>query len=272
MRAFLAIAALVAANAFAQIGGPVIGQASTITPPSVTSPIITATTKFLAADGLTGTPSYTFTNFPTSGIYTSSGNLRFTVAGTTVGGTLGSGLYGTVIDIGGNGDAILARPASNSIRFGLSGTVNTTSRTEMNKAVASIADAVATSVMTITIPNAAHSASLLVRLTCSLGAGGTIGANEATATNTYVVAITRTAGVNATAAISVASGGAATAVAGAATVTATATLAAVVGAVGAPNTIDVQATVTRSAGSSTNHTCLVYGQLMNANVTGVTIS
>lgn len=68
MRAFLAVAALVAANAFAQIGGPVIGQASTITPPSVTSPIITASTKFLAADGTAcSAPSYAFTSATTTG-------------------------------------------------------------------------------------------------------------------------------------------------------------------------------------------------------------
>jgi hypothetical protein len=170
-------------------------------------------------------------------------------------------------------DTGITRAAANSVQFGSGSlTVATaTSRTELNKAVASISDAVATSVLTITVPNAAHSASLLVRLTCSLGAGGAIGANEATATNTYVIALTRTAGVNATAAISTAFGGAATAVAGAATVTATAAMSAVSGAVGATNTFTVNATVTRSGGSSTNHTCLVYAQEMNANATGITI-
>lgn len=167
--------------------------------------------------------------------------------------------------------AVIARVADNSLRFSATA-VTTTSRTEMNKAVTAIANAVATSVLTITIPNAAHSASLLVRVTGSLGAGGAIGANEATATNDYVVAITRTAGVAAVAAISAASGAAATAVAGAATVTCTATLAAVGGAVGATNTIDVQVTISRSGGSSANHTCLVYAVLMNANVTGITIA
>jgi hypothetical protein len=169
-------------------------------------------------------------------------------------------------------DTSLARVAANSIIFGGGSAATTTSRTEMNKAVAAISNNVATSVLTITIPNAAHSASVQVRLTCSLGAGGAIGANEATASNTYLITITRTAGVNAAAAISSAFGAAASAVAGAATVTATAALSSVSGAVGATNTFDVNATVARSAGSSDNHTCLVYGVLMNANVTGITIS
>lgn len=168
-------------------------------------------------------------------------------------------------------DVYVVRATTNSIRWAAN-SLTTTSRTELNKTVAAIANAVATDVLTITIPNAAHSASLLVRVTCSLGAGGAIGANEATATNTYIIALTRTAGVNAAAAISATSGAAATAVAGAATVTGTAAMSAVVGAVGATNTFTVQATVSRSGGSSDNHTCLVYAQLMNANATGITIA
>lgn len=169
-------------------------------------------------------------------------------------------------------DTSIVRASANSLRFGGTTNATTTARTELNKAVASISNAVATTVLTITIPNAAHSASLLVRVTGSLGAGGAIGANEATASNAYIVTVTRTSGVNAVAAISSAFGGAAAAVAGAATVTCTAALAAVSGAVGASNTIDVQATISRSAGSSTNHTCLVYAQLMNANAAGITIA
>jgi hypothetical protein len=171
-------------------------------------------------------------------------------------------------------DATIMRAAANSLQFAGGGTAAgaATGRTELNKSVTGIADAAATSALTITIPNAAHSASLLVRVTGSLGAGGTIGANEATATNTYLIALTRTAGVNATAAISAASGAAATAVAGAATVTCTAAMSAVSGAVGATNTFTVNVTITRSAGTSTNHTCLVYAQLMNANATGITIA
>jgi hypothetical protein len=174
--------------------------------------------------------------------------------------------------IGSGNDVTIFRAGPNSLRFAPTSAATTTSRTELNSAIASIPDAVATAALTITIPNAAHSASLLVRVTGSLGAGGAIGANEATATNTYLIALTRTAGVAAVASISAALGGAAVAVAGAATVTCTAAMSAVSGAVGATNTFTVNVTITRSGGASTNHTCLVYAQLMNANASGITIA
>lgn len=139
-------------------------------------------------------------------------------------------------------------------------------------AVTAIANNVATTVATITIPNAAHSATIKFTVVGSLGAGGAIGANEASAANSYFVTIARTAGVNAVGAISSAFGAAASAVAGAATVTSVLTLAAVSGAVGATNTIPVQVTIARSGGSSTNHTALVTWEILNANATGVTVA
>lgn len=257
------------------IDGTVIGGS---TPAAATGTVVTATTKMLIPDGSVGTPGIGFTSMDDgtgTGIYSSSGGIMdFAANGIR---TLAIG-NNSVFIIGSAGvvwgtsnDTAVVRAAANSLQFGTT-SATTTSRTEMNKAVASIADATPTAVLTITIPNAAHSASVLVRVTGSLGAGGAIGANEATASNTYIVTLTRTAGVNATAAISSAFGSAATAVAGAATVTATAAMSAVSGAVGATNTFTVNVTITRSGGSSTNHTCLVYAQLMNANATGITIS
>lgn len=140
------------------------------------------------------------------------------------------------------------------------------------KPVTAIANGVATTVATITIPNAAHSFAVRFTIVGSLGAGGAIGANEATATNTYVVAGSRTAGVNAVLAISSASGAATPNVAGGATITATLALAAVSGAVGATNTCAVQVTITAGSGSSTNHTALVVWEVMNANASGVTVA
>lgn len=140
------------------------------------------------------------------------------------------------------------------------------------KSTTGITDAAATTVATITIPNAAHSATIRFTVVGSLGAGGAIGANEASASNSYIVTIARTAGVNAVAAISSAFGAAASAVAGAATVTATLSLAAVSGAVGATNTIAVQTTITKSGGSSANHTALVSWEILNANASGVTVA
>lgn len=252
---------------------------------TLVNPTFTGVASF--ADGAVGAPSVAGTNFPTSGMYwVSLGSIStpvITAAGTAMlafrQGVASLSMnaahqlaWTTTTAVSGTEDTHIARVAANSLRFGTTLGSNVTSRTEINKAVAAIANAVATDVLTITIPNAAHSASVLVRVTGSIGAGGAIGANEATATNTYVISVSRTAGVNAVAVISSAFGAAASAVAGATTVTATAAMSSVSGAVGATNTFTVQATISRGGGSSTNHTCLVYAQLMNANSSGITLS
>jgi len=139
--------------------------------------------------------------------------------------------------------------------------------------VSSIADATATRVCRITVPNAAHSASVLVRLTGSLGAGGAIGANEASETISYIVGVTRTSGVAAVATISTGFGDSGSvAVVGATTIAVTAALTNNAEGVGVSNTIDVKATITKGGGSSANHTCMVLGEVINANATGVTIT
>jgi hypothetical protein len=144
--------------------------------------------------------------------------------------------------------------------------------TKFVKVTTAIADNTATPVMTITIPNAAHAASILVRVVGSLGAGGAIGAFEASASNSYVVTIARTTGVNAVGTVSAVFGAAAANVAGAATVTSTCVLSAVSGAVGASNGFTVNATVTKSGGASTNHQCLVVAEVLNSQATGITLS
>jgi len=147
-----------------------------------------------------------------------------------------------------------------------------TSRVEINKAVTAIADATATAVFTVTVPNAAHSASIRVKLVGSIGAGGAVGAREATSTVEYDVVVTRTAGANAVAAISSAFGSASVAVAGATTVTTTGDLGAISGAVGATNTFTIRVTITKGGGASANHTCLAFAELLNAAATGITIA
>ena len=144
--------------------------------------------------------------------------------------------------------------------------------TKIQKTVTGIADAVPTTVLTITIPNAAHSATIVLTEVGSLGAGGAIGANEASSSKSYCIVVTRTPGVNAVATVSLAFGSAAAAVAGATTCGASIAAAAVSGAVGATNTIDLQVTVARGGGASDNHTCLVLAEVLNANATGVTIA
>lgn len=150
---------------------------------------------------------------------------------------------------------------------------NATSRVEINKAVTTFTNNVAKAVLTFTVPNAAHSASFLVRIVGSMGAGGAVGANESTQSATYIVDITRTAGVNAVATIGATYGQpAAASVAGAANIATTAALSAISGAVGAANTFTVDVTLARSAGTADNHTALVHCSLLNANATGVTVA
>jgi hypothetical protein len=245
-----------------------------------TSPVsnITSTGQFLAADGTANAPGFAFTSDADgtgTGFYRSAANeISASSNGTQVFRLLSGSLSVNALRLDtSNLDTILARAAANSVQFGGSNTIGAaTTRVELNKAVTGITNAAATDVLTVTIPNAAHSASLEIRVTGSLGAGGAVGANEATATNTYVVSITRTAGVATVVTVSSAYGAAASAVAGAATVTCTAAATAMTGAVSATQTFTMQATISRSAGSSTNHTCLVYAKLMNANATGITIA
>ena len=144
---------------------------------------------------------------------------------------------------------------------------------KITKAVTAIANAVATAVLTVTIPNASHSGVLRVRLAASLGAGGAIGANEASAGIAYDIAFARTPGVNAVAAIAAAVGSTGSAaVAGADTITVTAAVSAVSGAVGASNSFTINVTITRGGGGSSNHTCQVIAELLNANASGITLS
>lgn len=140
------------------------------------------------------------------------------------------------------------------------------------KAITGIADNTATSAFTVTIPNAAHSATVRVTLCGSLGAGGAIGANEATGTITYDFSIARTLGVNAVVGTSTAFGSSSAAVTGAATITITGSASAVSGAVGATNTFNIQVTIAHGSGASTNHTCCARAELINANSSGITIA
>ena len=254
----------------------------------LSNPTITGAAGF--ADGTVTAPSIAWTSDQdgtgTGFFRTEADAIAISIGGTATGQWGGSAVglrfrssrvlsWSSAADTTSASDLALSRAAANSIQF--SGTTAATSgavtsRTEINKATSAIANAAATTVLTVTIPNAAHSFSIELRVTGSLGAGGAVGANEASATNMYVITGTRTAGVACVVAISSAFGAAAAAVAGAATVTCTAAVTAMTGLVSATQTFDIQVTISRSGGSSTNHTCVTHAALLNANVTGVTIA
>lgn len=131
-----------------------------------------------------------------------------------------------------------------------------------------IADNVATTVLTVTIPNANHAAWIELHFFSSNG-GASAFASSRIARSAIVVA--RTTGANAVAtAIALANPAIATVAAGA-THTLALTVGAVSGAVGAANTFDIQVTIDDSAGSGSNQ-CITYVELTNSESSGITIA
>jgi hypothetical protein len=247
----------------------------------------TFTGPVLLPDGLVSAPTLLFNGDTITGWYQPSANqwawtahatnaaILFASNGIRVSSANIFGWSSAASAAGGTLDTALARAAANSIVFGGTGTTAgaVTSRTEINKTVTGITDAAATATFTVTIPNAAHTATIEFELTGIIGAGGAIGAHEAAATTSGKVIVTRTAGVNAVAsAVSTAFGAVAANVAGATTVTVAAAVSAISGAVGATNTFTINVTITKAGGSSANHICLCYAKVMNSNASGVTIS
>lgn len=141
------------------------------------------------------------------------------------------------------------------------------------KNTSAIADNTATTIFTVTIPNAANAATITIGLTASLGAGGAIGAFEESLTAFGAIILTRTAGVATTAVATALTNTGKTNVAGAdSTATLAYSVTAMTGAVGATQTFNVQVTIAHGGGSSTNHTCLAEATVYNANAAGVTIA
>lgn len=239
----------------------------------------------LATDGGLNAPGLSLAGLPSSGWSNGGGVFQFSISGSlqyywNSGETRWRQNYAHNFmasggSIGGSVNAAYAHAGSNAFIY--AGSASPTpgtaiSRLEINKEVTAIADATATTVFTVTVPNASHSAVIEVNLAGKIGAGGAIGAGEATGNISYQIAIARTAGVNAVAGISAAYGSTTAAVAGATTITVAATLGAVAGAVGASNTFTIQVTITKGGGASANHTCLAYARVMNSNATGVSIA
>lgn len=142
------------------------------------------------------------------------------------------------------------------------------------KNISSIANGVATTIATITIPNGAHSAGVFVQGLAWIGAGGAIGAHEGAQAFTRTIVLTRTAGVGTTSSSDDVTGGdfASTNVAGGTAVTLNFAPAAASGGVGATQTVALQATISRGSGSSTNHRCICTIELINAESSGISIA
>lgn len=143
--------------------------------------------------------------------------------------------------------------------------------TKILKKKTGLADAAFTSLASVNVPNSAISASLKIRVTGSLGAGGAIGANESSATIECDVTIARTAGLTCVVTQSASYGSAAAAVAGAATCTVAIDSSLIAGAAGAVQTIIIRVAVTRGSGASTNHTATASIECLNMNDSGVLV-
>lgn len=142
----------------------------------------------------------------------------------------------------------------------------------LTKTVTGIADATATTVLTVTVPNAAHSATIPIVINGSIGAGGAVGADECTATAYGQVVLTRTAGLATVATATTLADTGSACVAGATTITLAYSVTSMTGANSATQTFNIQVTITKGGGASANHIAVVEADVLNANASGVTVS
>jgi hypothetical protein len=143
---------------------------------------------------------------------------------------------------------------------------------EFVKEVTAIPENTATTILTVTVPNAAHACALEIDVMGRQGAGGTIGADESVSVSKYLGAISRTAGVASVVAMGAQLGVANAKVAGGDTLTAVLTVTDTGEGVGATNTHLIKVTIDSTNNSSGNHKCMVRVRLHNANATGITIA
>lgn len=144
---------------------------------------------------------------------------------------------------------------------------------EITKAVAGLADTVATAAFTVTVPNGQHTAAIIIDALGVMGAGGAVGAGETSRLSEYQVVVTRTSGLAAVATVSSAVGGVQSKVAGADNITSVVvTCSAMTGANSATQTFNILVAITKAGGSADNHTLVAVARLLNQRATGITIA
>lgn len=178
-----------------------------------------------------------------------------------------------------NTRSLLASPADGQLIFsnnagtastavGLGPVQSATSTYELVKKVTAIADAVATDVITVTVPNANHAAVVMVDFVCSTGSTD---AFESTRTAQGRAVLARTTGVATVAAVATLEQAQIATVAAGATLTLAYGVSAMSGAAGATQTFTIQVTANDSGNVGGNQ-CVVNAKLINAQATGITIS
>lgn len=131
-----------------------------------------------------------------------------------------------------------------------------------------IADNTATSVITVTVPNANHAA--IIKLTL-MSSNGSTDAFESTRCAEGLVVLARTTGANVVPAVAALDLAQIATVAAGATHTLAYGVSAVTGAVGASNTFDIQVTIDDSGNTGSNQV-VVLAELINSEATGVTMA
>lgn len=167
----------------------------------------------------------------------------------------------------GDGQILFRRSDADFIRLSMGNAGAATTSSKLQKKVTAIADNTATAILTVTVPNANHAA--LVKLTLLTSNGGT-DAFESSRTSTGEVVLARTAGVDTVAAASALVSQIAT-VSGGATHTTAVSVSAMTGAASATQTFTIQVTIDDSGNLGASQ-CVVLAEVLNAEVTGVTIA
>ena len=169
-------------------------------------------------------------------------------------------------------DLALGRSGAGALVFAptLAGAVSggVTSCTKIIKKVTGIADAVATDVLTVTVPNANHAAAIKLTI---LSSNGGADAFESSRVATGTVVLARTSGVATVAAVSTLEAAQIATVGGGATHTLTYGVSGMTGAAGATQTFTVQLTINDSGNVGSNQAVLL-AELINSEATGVTIA
>lgn len=152
--------------------------------------------------------------------------------------------------------------------YRINGSAGATSANMLTKKVTAIADNSATTVLTVTVPNGNHAASIKLRF---LSSNGGADAFESSRTAEGTVVLARTAGVDTVATAVAVSGEAIATVGSGATHTLAYSITGMTGAADATQTFTIQVTIddTGNLGASQ---CVVLVELINAEATGVTVS
>lgn len=135
-----------------------------------------------------------------------------------------------------------------------------------------LADATATTISTVTVPNGNHAGVIPVVLLTGIGAGGAVGDWECSGTAYGQIVVERFAGAATVATATSLSNTGSACSSGATTITTAYSVTSISGANTATQTFNIQVTVTKGGGSSANHHVLMQVDAINANASGITIS